>query len=152
MRLLDRHIVNEYVRALIGVAFILTVLMLVSIILEHIDDVVENHAGLWVSLKWFVLQLPYKLVQTIPIMVLLAVMFSIGNLSRHNEIIAIVSTGVSRARTRASRYPFSPSRCSIAASARRSTEKSIGCPRRTSALAWESRSRMPVSVTAFMPT
>ncbi len=98
MILLDRYIVREYLRALIAVTFILTVLMLVSIILEHIDDVVENHAALGMSMQWFVLLLPHKIVQTFPVIVLLGVMFSIGNLSRHNEIVAIVSMGISRER------------------------------------------------------
>ncbi|MBN1476603.1 LptF/LptG family permease, partial [Candidatus Sumerlaeota bacterium] len=98
MRLLDRYIAREYLIALLAVTFILTVLMLVSIILEHIDDVIESSTPVTVALKWFTLLLPFKMVQTIPVIVLLGVMFSIGNLSRHNEIIAIVSTGISRGR------------------------------------------------------
>jgi lipopolysaccharide export system permease protein len=98
MRLLDRYIIREYLRALIAVGLVLTVLLEVSIILEHVDDVLGQNVPLSVSVKWFLLLLPYKLVQAFPVIVLLAVMFSVGNLSRHNEIIAIVSTGVSRAR------------------------------------------------------
>jgi lipopolysaccharide export system permease protein len=98
MRLLDRYIVREYLRALFAVTFILTVLMLISIVLQHVDDVFERQISLSLSLKWFVLLLPYQIVQAVPIIVLLAVLFSMGNLSRHNEIIAMVSTGVSRGR------------------------------------------------------
>lgn len=98
MRLLDRYIVREYVRALVGVGFIISVLMLVSIFLEHIDDIIESGAPLSTNLKWVVLQLPFQLVQAVPVIILLGVLLSIGGLARHNEIIAIVATGVSRAR------------------------------------------------------
>lgn len=98
MRLLDRLIIREYLRALIAIAFIITLLVLVSIILEHIDDVVESGASMSTTSKWILLQLPYKIVQTFPVIIMLAVLFSIGGLSRHNEIIAIVSMGISRSR------------------------------------------------------
>lgn len=98
MSLLDRYLIREYLRALAGVAFILAVLMLVSIIIEHFDDVYERGVSAGVAFQWFLLLLPRRLVQAIPVIVLLAVLFSMGNLARHSEIQAMVGAGLSRAR------------------------------------------------------
>ncbi len=95
MNLLNRYIFKEFMRlfltALIG---ILSVYLCVNF-LQKADDLISYKASSVQVFKYFLYSLPAIATPSIPIAALLATLLSLGNLSRHNEIIAMRSTGVS---------------------------------------------------------
>ena len=63
--------------------------------LQKADDMIQYKATGSQVFKYFLYSLPAIATPSIPIAALLATLLSLGNLSRHNEIIAMRSTGVS---------------------------------------------------------
>ncbi len=80
-----------FLTALIG---ILSVYLCVNF-LQKADDFIRFKATSAQVLRYFLYGLPAIATPSIPIAALLATLLSLGNLSRHNEIIAMRSTGVS---------------------------------------------------------
>ncbi|HLE40031.1 MAG TPA: LPS export ABC transporter permease LptG [Nitrospirota bacterium] len=98
MNLLNRYIFKEFIRFfLTALAVILGVYLCVTF-LQKADDFIKYKATSVQVFKYFLYGLPAIATPSIPISALLATLLSLGNLSRHNEIIAMRSTGVSLGR------------------------------------------------------
>lgn len=63
--------------------------------LQKADDFIKHKASSGHVLAYFIYTLPAIITPSIPIAALMATLLSLGNLSRHNEIIAMRSSGVS---------------------------------------------------------
>jgi lipopolysaccharide export system permease protein len=72
----------------------LLVLVLVSELMEHMDKFIAGNAGVLLVGEYLLSLLPMRTVEVLPVAVLLATLFSLGNLSRRNEIIAAMSGGI----------------------------------------------------------
>lgn len=95
MRILDWYILRRFAFALIFsiAAFVLIVIFvdMVGNLAKFIDrDVPKN-----VILKYYLVYIPYIWILAMPIAMLLASLFSIGQMARQNELIAIKAVGVS---------------------------------------------------------
>jgi len=98
VNLLNRYIFKEFIRFfLTALAVILGVYLCVTF-LQKADDFIKYKATSVQVFKYFLYGLPAIATPSIPISALLATLLSLGNLSRHNEIIAMRSTGVSLGR------------------------------------------------------
>jgi lipopolysaccharide export system permease protein len=95
VNLLNRYIFKEFIRFfLTALTGILGVYLCVNF-LQKADDFIKYKATSVQVFKYFLYSLPAIATPSIPIAALLATLLSLGNLSRHNEIIAMRSTGVS---------------------------------------------------------
>lgn len=95
MSTLDRYLLREFFQALL-----FTVLAFVGlyVIAEMVDDMrgfVEHRPAVALIVLYYAYRLPYYLVQVMPMAVLLSALFSLGQLGRHNELIALRACGVS---------------------------------------------------------
>ncbi len=99
MRTLDRYILRRFLFVLIFalIAFICVFLIVDSI--ERLDQYLDEKVPTLVVVKLYVYYLPYIIVLALPIAMLLASLFSVGNLARQNEIVAMSASGVSLYRT-----------------------------------------------------
>lgn len=61
---------------------------------DKIGDILENDPDTSLVLLYFATSMPHPLMQIVPIVTMLAVLFSIGGLARYNEIVALVTSGV----------------------------------------------------------
>jgi len=94
-RVLDRHILRSF---LVPFALCFCGLLALFIFFDFYDngkDLIEARFGPAQIFLFYLVQLPKFLVEIIDISLLLAVLYSLGRLSRHNEIISMVTAGVS---------------------------------------------------------
>ncbi|MCX6354283.1 MAG: LptF/LptG family permease [Candidatus Aureabacteria bacterium] len=95
MRILDRYFIREF---LIPLCLCLAAFFLVYIIYDlsaHLDDYIEYKIPIAELAAYYVIQLPMVMVQLIPLSILLAIVYSIGLMSRHSEITAMRAAGIS---------------------------------------------------------
>lgn len=106
MRLLDRYLLTRFVAAL---ALSVVGLLLIAIVVdltENIDTFIDHHAAVAQILRYYLYHAPYWIVLTLPIAALMAALFSLTGLARHNEITAMKAAGISLYRVLAPLFIF----------------------------------------------
>jgi lipopolysaccharide export system permease protein len=95
MTIISRYLLTNFgkVFALALAAF--TGLYLLVDFFERVDDFIEHNAALTLYLGYFLNKVPLITTQVVPLACLLAVFTTLGNFSRHNELTALHSAGVS---------------------------------------------------------
>jgi lipopolysaccharide export system permease protein len=99
MRILDGYVTRLFIFALIFSVLGVWLTSLIVDLVEHIDTFIDKSASLFLVAKYYVFWSPYMIGLTIPVAVLLACIFSVGQLARHNELLAIKAAGISLYRT-----------------------------------------------------
>jgi lipopolysaccharide export system permease protein len=80
---------------LIYCLLLFTVLFVIIDSFNHLDDYVHHNVSIKIILTYYYYLFPSVIVQIVPISVLVSILFGLGNLSKHNEIIALKASGVS---------------------------------------------------------
>lgn len=92
---LDRYLLAEYLKAL-GLALLAFVgLFLVVDFFEKLNRFLNHNPELWAILSYFLWKIPYIIVMMMPVALLMATFFTLGQMARFNELSAIVTSGVS---------------------------------------------------------
>jgi lipopolysaccharide export system permease protein len=94
LKILDRLLLSEFWLAFFATLAFCALLLIVATIFEKFQDIIENDAPLNKVVLYFLCSLPFKLIQVIPMVCALAVLFSVGGLARNNEILAFLTSGV----------------------------------------------------------
>jgi lipopolysaccharide export system permease protein len=95
MKILDRYISREYIRAFI---FSISGFVLVYVIVdlfENIDKFIDTHARMSLVGQYYLFYIPYIAILVLPVATLLASLYSIGTLARNRELIAMKGAGIS---------------------------------------------------------
>ncbi|MCK4546268.1 MAG: LPS export ABC transporter permease LptG [Candidatus Eisenbacteria sp.] len=95
MRILDRYVLSEYLRNLLLSLAVFILLVLVVNLWEKIDTYIDHQTPALTVGRYYFYQIPYILSITLPMAMLLASLFSVGQIARHNELVAIKASGVS---------------------------------------------------------
>jgi lipopolysaccharide export system permease protein len=95
MKILTRYILIEFLKPFILSLFAFSVIILIVRVFNEMHLIMEHKPTIWVTFKYFFFQIPELLIQIVPIAVLMAVLFSLSQLSKNNELIAMRSGGVS---------------------------------------------------------
>ncbi len=95
MRLLDRYLLRQLVAPFLFALTALTSLMLLSQIAKKFGALVGKGLPWSVITEVFALSIPFIVAMTLPMAVLLAVLYSFSHLAADNEITAMRATGVS---------------------------------------------------------
>ena len=95
MRLLDRYLTREYLRFYLMILFSFTVIFLVVDFFDHLPRLLRRGATWDLMTMYFALRLPYLVILTSPVVVLLSGLFLMDSLSKFSESIAIRSAGIS---------------------------------------------------------
>ncbi len=95
MRLLDRYILQQYIKTFVVIIFSFLTLFLVIDFIDRIPRLVRRGASLHYTLLYFSLRLPYLFIITSPVGVLLSGLFLMDKLSKYNESVAIRAAGIS---------------------------------------------------------
>jgi lipopolysaccharide export system permease protein len=99
VRVLDRYVFTETWRTvLIGLLAFITIFITLDMV-ENVDDFVDGKAGLPTVLKYYAFQIPHIFTLTLPVAVLISCLFTVGQMARHYELIAIKASGIRFART-----------------------------------------------------
>jgi lipopolysaccharide export system permease protein len=95
MTLLSRHIFGEFIRIFLMVLIAILAVYLCVDFLQRADNFIKYNATLPQIAAYSLYSLPAMATSSFPIAALIATLLSLGNLSRHNEIIAMRAGGVS---------------------------------------------------------
>jgi lipopolysaccharide export system permease protein len=95
MKVVDRYLINEYLRNLLFITLSLVSIFLIIDFFEKFRMFLSNHATFGQMGSYFFLQLPMIISQMLPAAILLATLVTCGYLSRHNEITAMKANGIS---------------------------------------------------------
>jgi lipopolysaccharide export system permease protein len=95
MKILDGYLIRRFGYALLFSLIAFWVIFLVVDLVEHMDRFIDKQAPLFLVIKYYFYYTPYVLALSLPVAMLLACLFSIGQLARHNELTAMKSAGIS---------------------------------------------------------
>jgi len=99
MTLTDRGIIKEMAVAFLLGLMVFTFVLLTNKILRLVELIVSKGVGIPTVLQLFLYILPYSLVVTIPMSVLLATLATFTRLAGDGEILGLQSAGVSVSRS-----------------------------------------------------
>ncbi len=95
MKKLSRYVLKEHVGPFFFALSALTSFMLLQFIARKFGDLVGRGLSWQVILEFFVLSIPLTVALTLPMSVLVAVLFAFSRLASENEITALKASGVS---------------------------------------------------------
>src|SRR5512136_2246066 len=95
MSTLSRYTTREFIKNFfLGLGAFSTIYLIVEFF-ERINAFLYNHASLGMMGSYFLNKIPSILFQIAPAAILLATIITLGAMSRHNEIMALKSGGIS---------------------------------------------------------
>jgi lipopolysaccharide export system permease protein len=95
MRRLDRYMLREFLRTYLIIFFSFAAVFIVIDIVDNLPRVLRAGATFDLAILYFLLRLPYLIVLTSPVTVLLTGLFMMNSLAKHNESVAIRAAGIS---------------------------------------------------------
>lgn len=95
IKILNRHIFKEFIALVGGVLAVIVAVYLCVEFLQKADRLIKHHATLSQVFRYFLYSIPVMITMSLPMATLIAALLSLGNLSHHNEIIAMRAGGVS---------------------------------------------------------
>jgi len=95
VKTLDRYITREFVGRFVGILCVLTVVFLLKEILRQLSDILSKEPPFYQVVLYFLYALPEELLFAVPTTVILAMMFSVGSLAKHKEVLAVHACGIS---------------------------------------------------------
>ena len=95
MRLLDRYILRHFLQAYFYCIAAFISIWFIFDISDNISTFLEHRVSRALIAKYYLTQVPQILVILLPVALLLALLFSLGRMSRSNEIVSMLTAGVS---------------------------------------------------------
>jgi len=95
MKKLDIYLLKKFIVNLFIAVSGWIVLFIIINMIEQVSKFIDNEATIQQFVLYYVYFIPYIISLTLPIAMLLAVLFAVSNLAQHNEIIAQLSSGIS---------------------------------------------------------
>jgi lipopolysaccharide export system permease protein len=95
VRILNRYVLREHVGPFLFAVTALTSLMLLQYIARQFGNLVGKGLGWQVILEFFLLSIPFTVEMTLPMAVLVAVLYAFSRLGAENEVTALKAGGVS---------------------------------------------------------
>ena len=95
MKILNRYVLREHVGPFLFAVTALTSLMLLQYIARQFGNLVGKGIGWEVILEFFLLSIPFTVAMTLPMAVLVSVLYAFSRLGSENEITALKAGGVS---------------------------------------------------------
>jgi len=98
MRLLDRYVLVEFVKLLLLSLFAFVIIFAIVDLFEKIQDFMDGHASALVVARYYAYKIPWVTVQVLPVALLMATFLTLGQMSKFNELTAMVTSGLSTGR------------------------------------------------------
>ncbi len=95
MKILAKYIVRIFLGTLFFALVAFTAIYIIIDMVGFMDKFIDRNVGFFVVVKYYVFYFPYIIILTLPVATLLASLFSVGQLSRYNELIAMQASGLS---------------------------------------------------------
>jgi LPS export ABC transporter permease LptG len=95
VRLLDRYVIRNFLQAyLYCIAGFLSIWLIFDIS-DNISTFIDEKFGFALMVRYYATQVPQVFIILLPVALLLALLFSLGRMSRANEIVSMLTAGVS---------------------------------------------------------
>jgi len=94
MRILERYTLKTYLGPLIWCLMIFIGLYLILDLLGHLDEILRYRVPVSLLALYYGTMIPLIFVQVAPFACLMATLYSLGNLNRHQELMAMRASGV----------------------------------------------------------
>ncbi|MDZ7318146.1 MAG: LPS export ABC transporter permease LptG [candidate division KSB1 bacterium] len=98
MKLLDQYILKRFLGTQVFALIAFSVIFIVIDLVGFLDKFIDQRVSTIVVLKYYFFYLPYIIILTLPVATLLASLFSVGQLARYNELVAMQASGLSNYR------------------------------------------------------
>ena len=98
MKILDKYVLREHLGPLFFALATLTSLLLLNYVAKQFGQLVGKGLPWTVILEFFVLSVPFTVAMTLPMAVLVSVLYAFSRLAAENEITALKASGVGMAR------------------------------------------------------
>src|SRR5216110_3412796 len=95
MRRLDRYVVRYFLQAYLYCIAGFTSIWFIFDVSDNISTFLDQRISRLLILQYYLTQVPQILVILLPVALLLALLFSLGRMSRSNEIVSMLTAGVS---------------------------------------------------------
>ncbi|PZR75719.1 MAG: hypothetical protein DLM73_04885 [Chthoniobacterales bacterium] len=95
MRLLDRYVLRYFLQAYIYCIAGFISIWFIFDVSDNISTFLDARISRMLILKYYLTQAPQILVILLPVALLLALLFSLGRMSRSNEVVSMLTAGVS---------------------------------------------------------
>ncbi|OGB60997.1 MAG: hypothetical protein A2Y94_00485 [Caldithrix sp. RBG_13_44_9] len=95
INILDRYIIRKFLIILFFNILAFIVIFVVIDLIENLDKFLSFDATFGQVFLYYIFYIPYIIILTLPISMLLSSLFSLGSMAQHNEIIAIKTSSVS---------------------------------------------------------
>ncbi len=98
VKIIHKYVLREHLGPLVFALSALTSLMLLNYIAKNLGNLVGKGLSWNVILEFFLLSIPFTVAMTLPMAVLVAVLYAFSRLAAENEITAMKANGVSMRR------------------------------------------------------
>jgi lipopolysaccharide export system permease protein len=95
MNILDRYVGGKFLSAALFSVLAFLVIFVVVDVIERLDTFIDKNVPVLTVVQYYLLYAPFIVVLTLPVAMLLASLFSISSLSRHQELAAMKAAGLS---------------------------------------------------------
>ncbi len=95
MRIVDRYLLKGFLFPLFYCIALFSVLFVIIDSFNNLSEFLRHGVTLKVVLSYYLYMFPSLLVEIIPVSVLVAILYVLSNLNRHNELIALKASGIS---------------------------------------------------------
>ncbi|HEU4770887.1 MAG TPA: LptF/LptG family permease, partial [Candidatus Udaeobacter sp.] len=95
MRLLDRYVIQNFVQVYFYCIAGFTSIWLIFDVSDNISSFIDNHIPLLMVGRYYATQIPQVFIILLPVALLLSLLFALGRMSRSNEIVSMLTAGVS---------------------------------------------------------
>ncbi|MCX6640616.1 MAG: LptF/LptG family permease [bacterium] len=94
LKLFDRYVLNLFIRQLLFALLAATVIFIVVDLVEHLDKFIDRKVPFIIVFEYYAYFLPNIIYLVLPVAALLSALFTVGGLSRTNEITAMKASGI----------------------------------------------------------
>jgi len=95
MAILNRYISRKFLQILLFAILAFISIFVIVDLIENLDTFINNEYPTKAVIEFYLNYIPFILVLILPVAMLISALFSVGNMARQNEIVAIKAAGIS---------------------------------------------------------
>ena len=95
MRLLDRYVIRNFLQVYLYCIAGFVSIWLIFDVSDNISTFIDERISLLLAVRYYATQIPQVFIILLPVSLLLALLFTLGRMSRANEVVSMLTAGVS---------------------------------------------------------
>src|SRR5437588_7389493 len=95
MKLLDQYVIRNFLLIYFYCIAGFISIWLIFDVSDNISTFIDEHVGVLLVIRYYATQVPQVLIILLPVSLLLSLLFALGRMSRANEIVSMLTAGIS---------------------------------------------------------